>query len=342
MAPDAQESSSAGGFPTTDPVPARRRRDYWRETLSQTFGAVDMSVSDEAYSGTVRTASLGRIRAVTLEGDSLSALRTRRLVTRNARDEFVVVKLLDQGVARLEQNGREAILGPGDVFVYDMARPIRLDFPRPFRTKSLVLPRELLGLSDSDIARVTASRIGPDTQLGNLLSPFLAGLVDGAESYPPRTSELMARSVVDMLGVLADEVLGRPGTDTPGGNRALLLRVQRFIDNHLTDPGLTPQAIARAHHLSLRYLHKLFESEDTTVSRWIQRRRLEECRRDLALHRNDSTIAAVAQRWGFTSAAHFSRVFRAAYGMSPREWRDTQDVAPRTSPPARLVDAVDA
>ncbi|MET7493262.1 hypothetical protein ABZV61_35015 [Streptomyces sp900116325] len=38
------------------------------------------------------------------------------------------------------------------------------------------------------------------------------------------------------LGVLADEVLGRSGTDTPGGNRALLLRIQEFIDRHLADP----------------------------------------------------------------------------------------------------------
>lgn len=39
--------------------------------------------------------------------------------------------------------------------------------------------------------------------------------------------------------------------------------------------------------------------------------------------RGGRTIAAVANRWGFMSATHFSRVFRAAYGMSPSEWRDT-------------------
>ncbi|MDX2681609.1 AraC family transcriptional regulator [Streptomyces sp. NY05-11A] len=38
--------------------------------------------------------------------------------------------------------------------------------------------------------------------------------------------------------------------------------------------------------------------------------------------RGSRTIAAVAGRWGFLSAAHFSRVFRSAYGLSPREWRD--------------------
>lgn len=324
MSPDVQEKSALGSFHTTDSLPLHRRRAYWREALSRTFGAVDMTVPDEVCSGTIRTAPLGRLQAVTVDGDRMSALRTRRLVTQGGDDEYVVVKLLERGVARLEQDGREALLRAGDVFVYDMARPIRLDLPQSFRTKSLILPRDVLGLSESDMARVTACPLGPDTPLGSLLSPFLAGLVDGAGTYPPRTGELMARNVVDLLGVLADEALGRPTADTPGGNRALLLRIQAFIDRHLADPDLTPRAIARAHSISLRYLHKLFEGEDATVSRWIQRRRLEECRRDLARHAKGSTIAAVAHRWGFTSAAHFSRVFRAVYGMAPREWRDTR------------------
>ncbi|MFI9442873.1 hypothetical protein SM007_33260 [Streptomyces avermitilis] len=42
-------------------------------------------------------------------------------------------------------------------------------------------------------------------------------------------------------------------------------------------------------------------------------------------------------RWGFVSPAHFSRAFRAAYGMSPREWQATADAtggaAPRLSAP---------
>ncbi|MFF3462175.1 helix-turn-helix transcriptional regulator [Streptomyces sp. NPDC002619] len=32
-------------------------------------------------------------------------------------------------------------------------------------------------------------------------------------------------------------------------------------------------------------------------------------------------MAAIARRWGFVSRSHFSRVFRTACGMSPREWQ---------------------
>ncbi|ALV53938.1 hypothetical protein GCM10010250_31380 [Streptomyces althioticus] len=48
-----------------------------------------------------------------------------------------------------------------------------------------------------------------------------------------------------------------------------------------------------------------------------------ECRRELAgPHGRSRTIAVIGRRWAFVDAAHFSRVFKRAYGMTPREWRD--------------------
>ncbi|MDI3097178.1 helix-turn-helix domain-containing protein [Streptomyces sp. AN-3] len=337
MAPDVQEPSPLHDRHTPDSRSAPHRRAYWRAALSRMLGVVDLTAPDDAGTGTVSATPLGRLQAVTVVGDALTAVRTHRLVARDSRSGYIVVTLLDSGSGRVEQDGRVALLAAGDVFVHDVARPLRVSFPKPFRTKSLALPKDVLSPSESDLAQVTARPLGPDTSLGGLLAPFLAGLVDGAGNCAPRTGELMARNVVDLLDVLADDVLGRATEDTPRGNRALLLRIQAFIDRHLADPDLTPQAIAEAHHISLRYLHKLFESEDATVGRWIQRRRLETCRRDLTLHRN-AAIAAVAHRWGFTSAAHFSRVFRTAYGMAPREWRATQHLTPQRVSSAQLTD----
>ncbi|MEU1814944.1 helix-turn-helix transcriptional regulator [Streptomyces roseifaciens] len=77
--------------------------------------------------------------------------------------------------------------------------------------------------------------------------------------------------------------------------------------------------------MSVRHLHRLFRdegTEGTTVSRWILERRLEHCRRELGRPGGSApSVTAVAHRFGFTSPSHFSRAFRAAYGVSPREWR---------------------
>ncbi|MEU1011245.1 helix-turn-helix domain-containing protein [Streptomyces sp. NPDC005890] len=175
----------------------------------------------------------------------------------------------------------------------------------------------LLGLSESDLQRITVSPLGADSALGGLLTPLLSRLVDTAGTYPQRAGELIARNVVDLVQTLAEDRLGRDGGDTADAARLSLVRIRAYIDRHLAHPDLTPDSIARAHHISVRYLHKLFALEDITVSRWIQQRRLEQCRRDPARREvAHLTIAAVAHRWGFTSASHFSRVFRAAYGVS--------------------------
>jgi AraC-like DNA-binding protein len=58
------------------------------------------------------------------------------------------------------------------------------------------------------------------------------------------------------------------------------------------------------------------------VAGWVRQRRLERCRRDLLDPASAARpVSAVAARWGLVNAAHFSRAFRAAYGLSPVEYR---------------------
>jgi AraC-like DNA-binding protein len=59
-----------------------------------------------------------------------------------------------------------------------------------------------------------------------------------------------------------------------------------------------------------------------SVSALIRSRRLERCRRDLVDPLlADVPLAVIGQRWGFSDAPHFSRLFRAAFGESPRDYR---------------------
>lgn len=112
-----------------------------------------------------------------------------------------------------------------------------------------------------------------------------------------------------------------------GGERnpvqnSLAARVRRFVEANLSDPGLSSRSIAAAHFVSVRQLQKVFEAEGEPVTTLVRNRRLERCRRDLAdPFRRQESIATVRTRWGFLDAAHFSRLFRAAYGLSPREYR---------------------
>jgi AraC-like DNA-binding protein len=72
----------------------------------------------------------------------------------------------------------------------------------------------------------------------------------------------------------------------------------------------------------VRHLYTILGRSGIVLGEWIRAQRLEGCRRDLArTGPTAQTIAFIAHRWGFGDATHFSRTFREAYGMSPREWR---------------------
>ncbi|MHA5054570.1 helix-turn-helix domain-containing protein [Streptomyces sp. SD15] len=264
------------------------------------------------------------------DGRPHPARRAHRLVARNS-GEYLFVGVRG-GHGNLDSpEPPDVLLAPGDICFYDAHHPPTLDFPERFRMKTFLVPRESLGLVGADVHRLAGAPVPRTSRLGTLLSPFLSELADTASSSRPPVGEMLAWNAVNVLATLAAERLGRDATGTPDTRSPLMAGILQFIDLHLTDADLSPEVIAGAHRISARYLHRLFQDEGTTVGRWIQRRRLEECRRDLMLRaRSSQTIAAVAKRWGFMSATHFSRVFRAAYGMSPSEWRDTVGRGTRT------------
>lgn len=101
-------------------------------------------------------------------------------------------------------------------------------------------------------------------------------------------------------------------------------RILRFVDDNLLEPDLSPRRVAQAHAISTRYLHQVFAEAGTTYGRSVRERRLRLAARELrAAHTRNHTIESVARRCGFGDAAHFSHVFREAYGVTPRQWRQS-------------------
>jgi AraC-like DNA-binding protein len=128
------------------------------------------------------------------------------------------------------------------------------------------------------------------------------------------TTDLLRAALVAAV----DEAPSRPDDR----DQNLVTVAKSYIAQHLADPDLGVERIARAMFISVRQVYKLWEAESRSPAQWILERRLDAARRDLTSpRRRHQTIAAIAGRWGFVDATHFSRRFRQAYGMSPREWR---------------------
>ncbi|MEU6845810.1 helix-turn-helix domain-containing protein [Streptomyces sp. NPDC046716] len=319
-------------FPTTEATSAGERLAHWRDTVGRAL--VPMRVTpyaaegseaagDGAVPGRIVPGRLGPLRLATMEAGPQRLIRSRADIARSPRP-FVAAHIQTSGRAELRQDGRTATVEAGGLLVHDTARPYTLDFPEPFACRTVLLPRHALDLPDDELRRVTGTAVGTETGVGAILVPFLTTLVESAPSCPPAIADRLAAGALDLFGTLAAE-RARPGD---GARDDLVRRIRDHIDRHLADPALSPETVAAAHHISVRYLHRLFEKENLTVSRLIQRRRLARCARELLRGgAAGPSVAAVAHRWGFVSSAHFSRSFRGVYGHSPREWRALKTAA---------------
>ncbi|MEU7640081.1 helix-turn-helix domain-containing protein [Streptomyces sp. NPDC039016] len=303
-------------------VPSADRAEYWHEAVSHTFIPLDVALLESAPApASITSHRLGALQVSLVQAGPQRVERTAALIARGGEDHLTLA-LQHRGTARLVQDRRQVELRPGTFAISDAGRPFAKELPDPFVFTAFHWPRSAAGVSEEDLRVLTAMAFDAADGTARLVAAYLECLSRSADSTAPHLASWLATTALDLLAVLAHERRGRSVPEAPEVALATLARVKDHILRHLGDPDLSPERIAAAHHVSVRYLHKLFRFEGVTVARWIQRQRLDMCRRDLARPTaGRATVAAVAGRWGFVSASHFSRAFRAAYGVSPREWQ---------------------
>ncbi|MEQ6897042.1 helix-turn-helix domain-containing protein [Microbacterium sp. KR10-403] len=312
---------SATLFPATVATTVTREISDFRAAVSDSFVPLQVSSSHpDHFRSLMRAASVDEVHVTDLRATPHVVERTPELISRGDRD-FFKVSLMLSGTGLLVQDGREAVLNPGDLAVYDTSRPYSLVFDDDFRTMIVMFPRHLLTLPPDLVGELTAVRIAGDEGLGAVVVPYLSQLAVNLDQLAGSTGARLAHSALDLVTTVFTRELGldEAGADP---HRALMQRIRAHIDRNLASTDLSPASIAAAHFISTRHLHGLFQEQGATVSTWIRTRRLEQCRRDLIDPvYADRPVAAVAARWGFVDAAHFSRAFKAAYDISPSEYR---------------------
>ncbi|MFF7251125.1 AraC family transcriptional regulator [Embleya sp. NPDC008237] len=243
--------------------------------------------------------------------------------------EIAVVVPLD-GAVVLAADGVEQMLPEGAFAILDGRCPCTITSPYGCDPAVLRLPRTLLTEPDEVLRRAVGRVLPADRGTAALVVPAAVSLRRTPAPAPPLLDR-MTHHLADLVSTLLAELDEPPQA---GPETALMSDIRWYVNCRLGDPGLSPETIAAAHYVSVRYLHKLFEGRDMTLGRWIQLRRLQECRRELGRPGSPPPkVGAVAQRWGFVNSGHFSRTFRAAFGMSPRDWREARTAASRSHRP---------
>ncbi|MEU6235105.1 helix-turn-helix domain-containing protein [Kitasatospora sp. NPDC047058] len=338
MAHPPEPSTDAHVTVSNSDLLAADRFDWWCDVVDRNIAPFTLlSSHTRDFRALVRAVDLGAAQLARFSFAPLRGIRSPAHI-RRWDPETYHLGTVHGSPLHASQRRNNATIDTGGLVLFDTSHPMEACYPDGYGTCEatiLTLPRSLLPLPAGRADRLLSQPLVSSGVTGTLLCHYLTTVVGRAADLAPAESRRLGLIAVDLATALvADHLDAQPLLPAETRRHVLLARINAFIDQNLGDPDLKPAHIAAHHHVSVRSLHQLFRTEPETVAATIRRRRLERCRADLADPRLRSRpISALAARWGLLLPAEFSRAFRAAYGMTPREFRHTAAQRPPRSAP---------
>jgi AraC-like DNA-binding protein len=238
----------------------------------------------------------------------------------------VVLMFQISGSCRVEQQASSCTLHADDWCLVDTASPFHISsFSIHNENLSLRLERpsdpEVLSLLSRAIGRRWRATTGVSRVLGTTVRETfhqMNCLWHLGEAGLERAIYAMA------WHALREQVEAPPGDAHDDAQRAL---IKAFIESRLEDPELSVEAIAQACGMSMRSVHRAFETRPGgSVSNYLWMRRLSRCAAELRDRAQDHRpITDVCLASGFNSTSHFSRLFKEAFGVTPRKYRQASE-----------------
>lgn len=308
-------------LPDTSDLPDDRPAipyEEWNEKLSTVFGhwRPDVAISPE-FSAKVVHRTVGNFGVVRCVCDPCGARRHGREIAADDQ-ETLAMQLVLSGQERFTIDSNSYSLGPGDLLVWNTTRPMSFEVTETLQKISVLMPlsrlRSWLPGSWHSIESKYAHGSTTASMLHSLINAMAPEFFSGHLANSEALTEAMIGTLVGSLGAI--------NTPVECQKQQMLGRIKRFIDQHLSDPELSPGLIAIAHRISLRALHLLFEAEGQTALQYVIHQRLLRCQRELSNpSMSQRTITDIALSWGFQHPTHFSRRFKTEFGVTPHEFR---------------------
>jgi len=301
---------------STDTVGSEDREELWQEALRQISLPATRVQDHSGFHGDVSS-------IVSPLGIELSRVSSSAQVLSGAcfsRPPCLWLALPIEGVFRLADREHDVDLRLGDILYGPTGSDSTLALPDHFVMLYIRIPQTMLYPRLLNLQVLQMGTLTRQAPVNRIFSNLLYSIVDDLEDLTDEhirpievaLSEFVISSLAESSALSCFDVAGASNFH----------RISQAIETQLGDGDLTLHQIAEQQRVSARYIQKLFQQAGMSFSQYLRRRRLEHCHADLAsvAHRNLS-ISDICFRWGFNDAAHFSRSFRADYGMTPRAFR---------------------
>lgn len=294
----------------------------WSALLARSLVGFTVESDQPArFRGYLRNRKIADIHFIEMHTGRHTSHRSADDIKEDGRHDYLLC-LQVAGVGEFSQDSRTAVLRPGDITIFDTARPTTVVSSANYQNVCMKFPHHLINLSPAQIGELTAARLGAKEGLAPAAGSLLMTLNQVMDTISGPSRYLAAQNALDLMTTMFRSQLDVTDTHSPSNSPLLLAQIQEYIEDHLADAQLSPGMVAASHYISLRQLHNVFQQNGLTVASWIRSRRLEKCKRDLLDIALESVpVAAIGTHWGFKTPSHFGRAFKDAYGMTPAEYR---------------------
>ena len=303
---------------TTQGLPSVDSLEAWRQFMSTVYYRLDIVAKNkERIRGELREAQFQSIGVSSFKADAQRVVRYKEAAQIDGSENFVFLFPTHEPM-QFEQLGKTGVVEPGDVVILNSGEGYTVTVPDESENITLKIP--------CDVLRARLPRMDGRCALSGVANAALAPVVSrlGEQLLQLQASADSLRlqdAVLDLTCLMLDLDNGSSNLELTRQPLAEVMfeRLSAYLDRHLRDPDLTPERVAQAHRISVRYLHKVFQIKGASFGRALMETRLVEARR--LLRRGDERIhiGQVAFACGFSNQAHFSARYRARFGMAPRE-----------------------
>lgn len=302
---------------STSRVHASERPEAWSSINTRYFGRLRVSsLGEGALDASLDAFDVGELRMYRIDAPAHHVARDASCGDLPS-DEFYKLVLQVSGQGIVEQQQRRVVLQPGHWILYDPRAPYSITNSERCTLLVTQVPRALLAGLRLPGPHAGETGHGNVAGLHGVFGSYLRSLSDQLPGLPDGVGQAVSESVMGLLGSTLADAQKRSGEPVPLPT-VLKLRVRQYVQTHLSDPDLSIARIANSMRCSTRYLHRVYEDDHASLERYIWLSRLERAHAALTHEANANRSAAeIAFAWGFKSSAHFCRLFKRQYGLTP-------------------------
>ncbi|MEY9884693.1 MULTISPECIES: helix-turn-helix domain-containing protein [unclassified Bradyrhizobium] len=312
----------AFGF-TADRMEADANVAAWRESVATLFD-VDELAADEPgpFRADISSYAMGPVLIGLSRASGQRFRRTPETIARSGVDHIILQLYLKGGYDGVAGT-RPIRVRAGDICLFDLAQTLETK-ATAFENITLVVPRPMFGTHLLRVDDLHGLVLPGSSVIARLLAGHLTALVEFAPRMTLDECQSVVEGTVSLLAACLRNELERGDADADHTVAASpsLMRIRQYIEAGLASEDLSANSIAAHFGLSRASLYRLFAPVGG-IADYIRSRRLHRAFFDLANSGSRGPrISEVARRWQLGTDAHFTRSFKAAYGITPRAARE--------------------